>query len=71
LLLAADSGLRNSEMTTVRRSDLHLDEEHPHLQVHGKGRGSWSERAPLYGRGVSAIKRWLAVALIEHEFLLT
>ena len=71
LLLAADSGLRNSEMTDVRRADLRLDEGHPHVQVHGKGRGGWSERAPLSRRGVKAIKLWLAVAPAENEFLLT
>ena len=71
LLLAADSGLRNSEMTDVRRADLRLDEEHPHVQVRGKGRGGWSERAPLSGRGVTAIKQWLAAAPADNEFLLT
>ena len=71
VLLAADSGLRNTEMTDVRRSDLRLDEEYPHVQVRGKGRGGWSESAPLSGRGVAAIKHWLAIAPPDEEFLLT
>ena len=71
LLLAADSGLRNTEMTEVRRADLRLDEEHPHVQVRGKGRGGWSESAPVSGRGVTAIRLWLAIAPAESEFLLT
>ncbi|ULH17814.1 tyrosine-type recombinase/integrase (plasmid) [Deinococcus sp. KNUC1210] len=71
VLLAADSGLRNTEMTDVRRSDLRLDEEHPHVQVRGKGRGGWSESAPLSGRGVAAIKHWLALAPADEEYLLT
>ena len=28
-----DSGLRNLEMTDVRRANLHIDEERPHVQV--------------------------------------
>ena len=58
-------------MTDVRRADLRPDEEHPHVQVRGKGRGGWSERAPLSGRGVTAIKQWLAIAPADNKFLLT
>jgi integrase/recombinase XerC len=46
VLLAADCGLRNSELLAVERTDLRLDEEAPHVMVHGKGRAGLPDLPP-------------------------
>lgn len=59
VLLAADCGLRNSELTAVQKTDLRLADEHPHLMVRGKGRAGYREAAPLSRRTEQAIRAWL------------
>lgn len=59
ILLAADCGLRNSELIAVQKADLHLEDEHPHLMVRGKGRAGYRELAPLSRRTEQAIRAWL------------
>lgn len=59
VLLAADCGLRNSELVAVHKADLRLDDEHPHLMVRGKGRAGYREAAPLSQRAEQAIRTWL------------
>lgn len=58
VLLAADCGLRNSELTAMQWADLRLDDEHPHLMVRGKGRAGYREAAPLSGRAERALRVW-------------
>jgi site-specific recombinase XerC len=59
VLHAAYCGLRNSELLAVERTDLRLDEENPHVMVHGKGRAGYREAAPLSHRTELAIRAWL------------
>lgn len=59
VLLAADCGLRNSELSAVLVTDLRLDEEHPHVMVRGKGRAGHRETVPLSARTEQAIRIWL------------
>lgn len=71
ILLAADCGLRNSELIAVQKADLHLEDEHPHLMVRGKGRGGYRESAPLSRRTEQAIRAWLpSVSEREPHLLL-
>jgi len=61
VLLAAHSGLRNFEIGTLRRSDLHLDvptEEVPYAVVTGKG--DRREEVELSRRTEDALRRYLA-----------
>lgn len=71
ILLAADCGLRNSELTAVHRSDLRLDDERPHVMVRGKGRAGYRETAPLSRRTEQAIRTWLPYAPQDQPYLLT
>lgn len=59
VLLAADCGLRNSELVAVQKVDLRLNDEHPHVMVRGKGRAGYREAAPLSHRAKLAIRAWL------------
>ena len=70
VLLAADCGLRNSELLAVECADLRLDEEAPHVMVHGKGRAGFREAAPLSRRTEQAIRAWLPDLPPDHPFLL-
>ncbi|WP_104992468.1 site-specific integrase [Deinococcus sp. NW-56] len=71
LLLAADCGLRNSELTTIQVGDLRLDDEHPHVMVRGKGRAGYREAAPLSLRTEQAIRAWLPHVPAGQPYLLT
>lgn len=57
LLLAAQSGLRVSELTGLRCADVHLGRG-PHVQCAGKGRKQ--RCTPLTGQTVAALHNWLA-----------
>lgn len=69
VLLAADCGLRNSELTAMQWSDLRLDEDHPHIMVRGKGRAGYRESAPLSQRAERALREWRASAGSEGHIL--
>lgn len=57
LLVAVQTGLRVSELTTLTRQDAHLGAG-PHVRCHGKGR---KDRAtPLTSQTVKTLKTWLA-----------
>ena len=57
LLLAVQTGLRVSELTSLARQDAHLGTG-PHVRCHGKGR---KDRAtPLTSQTVKVIRTWLA-----------
>jgi integrase/recombinase XerD len=57
LLLAAQTGLRQSELTSLRRQDLHLGPG-PYVRCTGKGR---KERCtPLTRQTVNVLRTWLA-----------
>ena len=57
LLLAAQTGLRVSELTGLTRQDAHLGAG-PHIRCHGKGR---KDRAtPLTSQTVKVLRTWLA-----------
>ena len=57
LLLDVQAGLRVSELTGLKRRDIHL-EAGPHVRCHGKGR---KDRAtPLTGQTVKVMRTWLA-----------
>ena len=57
LLVAVQTGLRVSELTTLTRQDAHLGTG-PHVRCHGKGR---KDRAtPLTSQTVKTLKTWLA-----------
>jgi integrase/recombinase XerD len=57
LLLAIQTGLRVSELTTLTRQDAHLGAG-PHVRCHGKGR---KDRAtPLTSQVVKVLRTWLA-----------
>jgi site-specific recombinase XerD len=57
VLLALQTGLRASELTALRRDDVHLGHG-PHVSCHGKGR---KQRAtPLTRETVSTLRTWLA-----------
>jgi site-specific recombinase XerD len=56
LVLAVQTGLRVSELTTLTLSDLHLGQA-PHVRCHGKGR---KERAtPLTRQTVNVMRDWI------------
>lgn len=71
VLLAADCGLRNSELTALQRGDLYLDDEHPHVMVRGKGRAGYRQAVPLSRRTEHAIRVWLAGLPPDRPYLLT
>ncbi len=57
LLLAIQTGLRVSELTSLTRQDVHLGAG-PHVRCHGKGR---KDRAtPLTSQTVRVLRTWLA-----------
>jgi site-specific recombinase XerD len=57
LLLAVQTGLRVSELTSLTRQDAHLSAG-PHVRCHGKGR---KDRAtPLTSQTVKVLRTWLA-----------
>jgi site-specific recombinase XerD len=57
LLLDVQTGLRVSELTGLKRHDIHLDAG-PHVRCHGKGR---KDRAtPLTTQTVKVMRTWLA-----------
>ena len=59
LLLAVQTGLRVSELTSLARQDAHLGTG-PHVRCHGKGR---KDRAtPLTSQTVKVIRTWLITA---------
>lgn len=71
ILLAADCGLRNSELIAILKTDLHLDDEHPHLMVRGKGRAGYRESTPISRRTEHAIRQWLpSLPHYEEKLLL-
>jgi integrase/recombinase XerD len=56
LVLAIQTGLRVSELTSLTATDLHLDDG-PHVRCHGKGR---KERAtPLTSQTVAVLRAWM------------
>jgi integrase/recombinase XerD len=56
LVLAIQTGLRVSELTSLTIADLHLDDG-PHVRCHGKGR---KERAtPLTRQTVAVVRTWM------------
>ena len=56
LVLAIQTGLRVSELTSLTTADLHLDHG-PHVRCHGKGR---KERAtPLTSQTVAVVRTWM------------
>jgi site-specific recombinase XerD len=56
LVLAAQTGLRVSELTSLTAADLHLGDG-PHVRCHGKGR---KERAtPLTNQTVAVLRDWM------------
>jgi integrase/recombinase XerD len=57
LLLAAQTGLRASELTSLTRGDIHLGTG-AHVACHGKGRKD--RITPLTADTVSALRAWLA-----------
>jgi site-specific recombinase XerD len=68
ILLAVQTGLRVSELTGLRREDLHL-EAGAHVRCSGKGR---KERCtPLTRQAVMAIKSWLQEPGNDREWLFT
>lgn len=57
ILLAAQTGLRVSELTTLTIDDIHLSAD-PHVQCTGKGRKQ--RCTPLTAQTASHLARWLA-----------
>ncbi len=60
LTLAAQTGLRVSELTNLRRADLHLG---PAPYVHCTGKGRKERCTPLTRRTVAVLRDWLT----EHQ----
>jgi integrase/recombinase XerD len=57
LLLTIQTGLRVSELTALRRADVHLDRG-AHVRCHGKGRKQ--RTTPLTRQTVAILRAWLA-----------
>lgn len=57
LLLALQTGLRVSELTSIRRTDVHLDTPGAHVACHGKGRKD--RHTPLTATTTATLHRWL------------
>jgi integrase/recombinase XerD len=58
LMVAAQTGLRVSELTGLRRQDVHLGKA-PHVRCFGKGRKQ--RTTPLTKTTATALSRWLAM----------
>jgi integrase/recombinase XerC len=69
VLLGAHCGLRNTEMTTLLRKDVHLDAPHPYLIVTGKRQKR--QQVPLSLTAGRAIRTWLAATPGLTDFVLT
>lgn len=69
VLLGAHCGLRNAEMTTLLRKDVHLDAPHPYLIVTGKRQRR--QQVPLSLTAGRAIRTWLAATPSLADFVLT
>jgi len=63
LLVALHTGLRVSELTSLRLHDVHLDAG-PHLRCHGKGRKD--RCTPLTAPTVKVLRAWLAERGGQH-----
>ncbi|RJF74426.1 site-specific integrase [Deinococcus cavernae] len=57
VVLGAHAGLRATEMTTVLRKDIHLDEREPYLVVTGKGQKR--QEVALSRTATHVLRRWL------------
>lgn len=66
LTLAAQSGLRVSELTNLRRADLQLG---PAPYVHCTGKGRKERRTPLTRRVAAVLRDWLTEQPRDDEFL--
>jgi integrase len=64
---AIGTGLRAGELVTLRLADVHVDDAEPHVIVrYGKPPSRPTKtgkirRVPLFGHGLAAMRRWLAV----------
>jgi site-specific recombinase XerD len=64
LLVAVQTGLRNSELRSLRRQDAHLDTS-PHIRCVGKGRKT--RATPLRPDVAALLKEWLAHQPGAHD----
>ncbi|MBZ9715325.1 tyrosine-type recombinase/integrase [Deinococcus multiflagellatus] len=68
ILLGAHCGLRNNEMLTLRRGDVHLDAREPYVTVEGKG--GKRQDVPLSRTATAALRTWLVATPHAKEFVL-
>lgn len=69
VLLGADCGLRVTEMTTLRRADVHLGGEDAFIVVTGKRQKR--QQVPLSRRAEDALRHWIGMTPTYPEFVLT
>lgn len=69
IALGADCGLRNSEMTTLRRVDVHFDDRDPYIVVTGKRQKR--QEVGLSRRAETALKRWMDATPSYGPFVLS
>lgn len=69
VLLGTDCGLRATEMTTLRRTDLHLGGGQPYLVVTGKREKR--QQVPLSRRAEQALAHWIAMTPTYGPWVLT
>ena len=69
IALGADCGLRNSEMTTLRRIDVHFDDRDPYIVVTGKRQKR--QEVGLSTRAEVTLKRWMDATPNYGPFVLS